>query len=73
MRESRLRLWSKRLGWLALQLGIAALVVWLAITVPLPRTIPQPLALVRVPVAVLVFIVYVGKTLYDTFYFERPP
>jgi hypothetical protein len=51
---------------------IAALILWGIMTVPLPSFVPQMIVWVRVPAAVFVFIVYVGMTLYDTFFYEQP-
>ena len=43
--------------------GIAALVLWAVISVPLPLSENDVFVLFRVPVAIFIFIVYLGKTL----------
>lgn len=62
-----------RLARLAVRAGIAAALLWAVISIPLPFREAETIMLLRVPVAVLIFIVYVGKTLYDTFFYERQP
>ncbi len=62
-----------RLTQFAIRLVIAAAILWAVISVPIPLRDAQMILLLRVPIAVFVFIVYIGKTLYDTFFFERNP
>ena len=50
---------------------LATFVLWLSVSVPLPLLTNQLFLMVRVPVAVFVFIVYIGKLLYDTFFYDR--
>ncbi|HZQ05478.1 MAG TPA: hypothetical protein VFD70_02790 [Anaerolineae bacterium] len=52
---------------------IAAAILWAIVSVPLPLQNDDVIVLLRVPLAIFIFIVYVGKTLYDTFFFERHP
>lgn len=59
-----------RFAWRAC---IAAALLWAVISIPLPFREADLLVMLRVPAAVLIFIVYVGKTLYDTFFYERQP
>lgn len=56
-----------------LRILIAAALLWFIATVPLPTPNWELVVFIRVPLAVFVFIVYVGKTLYDTFFYERQP
>ena len=63
----------KRLVRLIVRLFIASAVLWMIISVPLPGLDSNLLVSLRVPLTVFVFIVYIGKTLYDTFFFERQP
>ena len=50
---------------------LATVVLWVAVAVPLPLLTNQLFLMVRVPVAVFIFIVYIGKLLYDTFFYDR--
>lgn len=52
---------------------IAAAVLWMIATIPLPPLDWQLVVAVRVPIAIFLFIVYTGKVLYDTFFYERQP
>lgn len=56
-----------------LRVVIAAAVLWMIATIPLPVLDWQLVVAVRVPIAIFVFIVYAGKVLYDTFFYERQP
>ena len=51
--------------------ALATLLLWLSVSVPLPLLTNQLFLMVRVPAAVFLFIVYIGKLLYDTFFYER--
>jgi hypothetical protein len=62
-----------KLARFAMRACIAAALLWAVISIPLPIRDAQLILLLRVPVAVFVFIVYLGKTLYDTFFYERQP
>lgn len=63
----------ERIGRIVVRVGVAALLLWAVISVPLPLRDEQLIVLLRVPLAVFLFVVYVGKTLYDSFFFERRP
>lgn len=62
-----------RLARLLVRVLIGAAVLWAVISVPLPLRDEQLILMLRVPIAVFLFIVYTGKTLYDTFFFDRGP
>ncbi len=51
--------------------AIATLALWLAVSVPLPLLTNQLFLMVRLPAAIFLFIVYIGKLLYDTFFYDR--
>lgn len=57
-----------RLARGAVRIAIAGAVLWTIVSLPLPQRRDDEVMLIRVPVAVFLFVVYVGKTLYDTFY-----
>lgn len=57
----------------AVRVIIAAALLWMIATIPLPALDGQLVVYIRLPLAVFIFIVYVGKTLYDTFFYERQP
>ncbi len=51
---------------------VASIVAWLLATVPLPSVTSHAwFAYVQVPLAVFVFICYMGKLLIDTFFYDR--
>jgi sterol desaturase/sphingolipid hydroxylase (fatty acid hydroxylase superfamily) len=52
---------------------IAAAILWMIATIPLPALDWELVVAVRVPIAIFIFIVYVGKILYDTFFYQRQP
>ncbi len=58
---------------LSFRVIIAAALLWAVISIPLPFRDEQAILLLRVPIAVFIFIVYLGKTLYDTFFYPRKP
>ncbi|TAH51753.1 MAG: hypothetical protein EYC68_10360 [Chloroflexota bacterium] len=62
-----------KLAHLAVRVLIAAAILWAVLSVPLPLRDAQLIVLLRVPIAVFIFIVYIGKSLYDTFFYERKP
>jgi hypothetical protein len=62
-----------KLVHVAVRVVIAGALLWMIATVPLPPLDWQLVVAVRVPIAVFLFIVYVGKLLYDTFFYERQP
>jgi low affinity Fe/Cu permease len=62
-----------KLAHVAIRVVIAGALLWMIATLPLPALDWQLVVAVRVPIAVFIFIVYVGKLLYDTFFFERQP
>lgn len=53
----------------ALALGIALA----ALMLPLPRWTPAWMVWVHVPLVVFAFVCYLGKLLYDTLFYPRPP
>ncbi len=71
MKKSRAhRLWA-HLARVILRALVATLILWLAVSIPLPRLTPQFLVTARVPVVIFLFIVYIGKLLIDTFFYDR--
>ena len=50
---------------------LATIVLWLAASVPLPLITSQPFLMLRTPVAILILMVYLGKLLIDTFFFDH--
>ncbi len=50
---------------------LAAIILVLALALPLPPSMPWLFHLVYVPLAVLSFIIYIGKLLIDTFFFDH--
>jgi hypothetical protein len=62
-----------KLARIAVRVLIAATIIWAVVSIPLPVNDAQMLLLIRVPIAVFVFVVYTGKTIYDTFFYSRQP
>ncbi len=50
---------------------LATLVLWLAASVPVPLITSRLFQMLRTPVAILIFIVYIGKLLIDTFFYDH--
>ena len=67
-----------RWRWLVLHLGrvllralVASAVLWVLVSLPLARATPELFYMVRVPVLVFCFIVYLGKLQIDTFFYNH--
>lgn len=58
----------RRIGLKAL---FATLVLWVLISLPIPLLPSRYFLLLQVPVSVFIFVVYLGKILYDTFFYDR--
>ena len=71
MEKSRWRAFTAHLGRSLVRALIATTLLWVAVSVPLPRLTPQLFVMVQVPIAVFIFIVYIGKLLIDTFFYDR--
>lgn len=53
------------------RLALAAALTFLCAVLPLPFWTPVWFAYYQVPLAVLLFVCYLGKLLYDTLFYER--
>jgi hypothetical protein len=51
--------------------ALAAAIFFVVAVVPLPFWTPRWFELFQVPVVVMLFIMYIGKLLYDTFFFDQ--
>ncbi len=71
MKTSRARRLFSHLARVVMRALVATLILWLAVVIPLPRLTPQFLVMARVPVVIFLFIAYMGKLLYDTFFYDR--
>ncbi len=71
MKTLRARRLFSHLARVVVRALVATLVLWLAVAIPLPRLTPQFLVMARVPVVIFLFIAYMGKLLYDTFFYDR--
>ncbi len=56
---------------IALRALAATLILWVAVSLPLPMITSQLFLTVRLPIAIFLFIAYIGKLLFDTFFFDR--
>jgi hypothetical protein len=63
-------LWGhfRRIGIRALA---ATLILWIMVSFPIPLFSGRYFLLLQVPVSVFLFLVYFGKLLYDTFFYDR--
>ncbi len=71
MRWSRWRALIVHLGHVAARAVLASAVLVLALALPLPSDMPWLFHMVYVPLAVLSFIIYIGKLLIDTFFYDH--
>ncbi len=71
MKSLRTHRWLSHLVRVLGRALLATIILWLAVSFPLPRVTPQLVMMVRVPVAVFLFIVYIGKLLIDSFFFDH--
>lgn len=62
---------SRRLRWFLERFAIAAAVFFVIVVFPLPFWTPKWFELFQVPVAVMLFIIYLGKLLFDTFFYDQ--
>lgn len=53
------------------RVGLAAAIFFVIAVFPLPFWTPRWFELFQVPVTVMLFIMFIGKTLYDTFFYDR--
>ncbi len=67
----RRRAFLPRFGRMVLRALIAAIILWLGLSVPLPFTPAKFFVYVQVPVVIFLFVIYSGKLLYDTFFYDR--
>jgi len=61
-----------KIGRLGVRAIIAAAILWLIATAPIAALDWQLVVAARVPIAIFIFIAYIGKLLYDTFFYDRP-
>ncbi len=71
IRNNRMRRWLRHLARLVPRALVATFVLWLVVVLPLPPINAGFLLAVRVPLAIFLFIVYIGVLLYDTFFYDR--
>lgn len=71
MSKSEWQRFASHFGRVAVRALIATLLLWVFVLIPLPRETPQLFVMLQVPAAVFLFIVYIGKLLYDTFFFNH--
>ncbi len=63
---------AHRLGSLFVRSGIAALVAWVLISLPIPQIPARTwFAFVQVPVVIFLLMCYIGKLLIDTFFYNH--
>ena len=52
------------------KVALAGAIFFVVIVVPLPFWTPRWFELYQVPVATMLFVMYLGKLLYDTFFYD---
>jgi hypothetical protein len=62
---------SPRLRRFVERAALAAAILFVVVVLPLPFWTPRWFELFQVPVAVMLFIMYLGKLLYDTLFYDR--
>ena len=71
MKRPRVPYWLVHTGRVAARALMAAVVLVVALAVPLPGFTPRLFVMIYVPLLVAGFIIYIGKLLYDTFFYDR--
>jgi hypothetical protein len=71
MAKARWRRLAFHFGRVLLRALIATAMLWILVSLPLPRQTPELFYIVRVPVLVFFFIVYLGKLLIDTLFYNH--
>lgn len=71
MKRSNAQSFITHLRRIGLRALFATLVLWVLISLPIPLLPARYFLLVQVPVSVFIFVVYLGKILYDTFFYDR--
>ncbi len=67
----RWKAYARHLERVAVRAVIATAILWVLLSIPLPLFTPQIVIAVHVPIAIFLFVVYLGKLLYDTFFYEH--
>ncbi len=65
--------WTRlgHLGRLLVRATVAAVALVVALLIPLPGFTPQLFVMLYVPLVVLSFIIYIGKLVLDTFFYDH--
>lgn len=71
MKRPRVPTWLVHIGRVAARALLAAAILVVALAMPLPGFTPHLFVEVYVPLLVAGFVIYIGKLLYDTFFYDR--
>lgn len=71
MNRSGARLLVSHLGRVGIRALAATLILWVLVSIPFPLLPAQYFVLIQIPASIFAFLVYFGKLLYDTFFFDR--
>jgi hypothetical protein len=63
-------LWG-HLGRIGIRALAATVILWIMVSFPAPLLPGRYFLLLQVPLSIFLFLVYVGKLLYDTFFYDR--
>lgn len=71
MNRSTARVLVSHLGRVGIRALAATLILWILVSVPFPLLPAQYFVLIQIPVSIFAFLVYLGKLLFDTFFYDR--
>jgi hypothetical protein len=71
MKRSTTRVLVSHLRRVGIRALAATLILWILVSFPFPLLPSQYFILIQVPVSIFAFLVYFGKLLYDTFFYDR--
>lgn len=71
MKRSNARVFVSHLGRVGIRALAATLALWLLVSFPIPLLPSQYFVLIQVPIGIFAFLIYIGKLLCDTFFYDR--
>lgn len=71
MKRSSARVLALHLGRVGIRALAATLILWILVSFPFPLLPSQYFVLIQIPASIFAFLVYLGKLMYDTFFYDR--
>lgn len=71
MKHSHSHLIMTHIRRIGLRAIAASVLLWLFVSFPFPLLPVQYFLLVQLPLSIFLFMVYIGKLLFDTFFYDR--